>query len=111
MALNIASVKVLFLVFLISLLPVTAINAAETSGGTDLNDLAGQAASVLGEKVNINTATTDMFSKIPGIGPQLGGAITSYRELNGKFTAIKDLLKVDGMDAGLLEKVKPFLSI
>ncbi len=111
MSVNIASVKRGFLIFLMSLLSVSTIHAAENSGGTELSNLAGLASSVLGEKININTASTEMISKIPGIGPQLGEAITTYRELNGNFSAVKDLLNVDGMDGTLFEKIEPFLSI
>ncbi len=111
MAQKIIPMKIIFLVFLMSLFSAATISAAEKSGGTELSDLAGLASSVLGEKIDINTATPELLSKIPGIGPQLSGAITSYRELNGNFKAVKDLLNVDGIDADLFETIKPFLSI
>lgn len=81
------------------------------AGLTDLADKAGsmvQGADGVAP-LDINSASADMLAKIPGIGPQLGEAITAYRDSNGKFSGIQDLLKIDGIDAGLLEKIKPFL--
>lgn len=63
----------------------------------------------LSEMMDINNATPEMLSSIPGIGPQLSEAITAYRDANGSFSEIKDLLNVEGIDMALLEKIKPFL--
>lgn len=71
---------------------------------------AAEAAGAM-EAVNINTASVDALSKIPGVGPKVGEAIAAYRETNGAFKSIADLANVDGIDAALLEKIKPFLSM
>lgn len=71
---------------------------------------AGEMAGVK-EKININTASVEMLEKIPGIGPTIGSAIETYRNANGAFKSLGDLTKVEGIDASLLEKIKPFLSI
>lgn len=62
------------------------------------------------EKININTASVDALSQIPGIGPQIGQAIAAYREAHGAFASVKDLANIDGIDAGLLEKIMPLLT-
>ena len=67
--------------------------------------------SSLAEMINLNSATPEMLSSIPGIGPKIGEAIAAYRDANGAFSQISDLLNVEGIDAALLEKVKPFLKI
>lgn len=69
------------------------------------------AAGSLKDLVNINSANTDMLASIPGIGPQVAESITKYRDAHGKFSEIKDLLNVDGIDMSLLEKIKPFLQL
>ncbi len=89
-------------------------NSYAQDTATGLSDLADKAGSMVNSgdsaaPLDINSASADMLAKIPGIGPQLSEAITAYRDSNGKFSGIQDLLKVDGIDAGLLEKVKPFL--
>lgn len=70
-----------------------------------------EVAAGLTEKVNVNTASVDILSKIPGIGPTIGSAIGTYRKANGAFTSLGDLTKVEGIDASLLEKITPLLSL
>jgi competence protein ComEA len=59
--------------------------------------------------VNINTATEKEFEKIPLITSELAAAIVEYREENGDFAVIEELIQVDGFDSGLLQKIKAFL--
>lgn len=74
-----------------------------------VKEAAGAAGAM--ETININTASADALAKIPGVGPQLSEAISSYREANGPFNTLADLTNVEGIDASLLEKIKPFISI
>lgn len=63
------------------------------------------------DKININTASVETLSKTPGLDPKIGEAIAAYREANGAFKSFSDFAKIDGIDASLLEKIKPFLSL
>ena len=55
--------------------------------------------------VDINTADAVTLSKnIKGIGIKKAQAIISYREKNGKFNRIEDLVKVKGIGKKLLKK-------
>ncbi|MFT5697731.1 MAG: competence protein ComEA [Desulforhopalus sp.] len=98
------------------MLSLTAGNSfsEEKSGMAALTDAAQQASTMaekgsLTDMIDINKATPEMLSSIPGIGPKLGDAIAAYRDANGSFSQIKDLLNVEGIDMSLLEKIKPFL--
>ncbi len=71
--------------------------------------LTKQAAALADKMVNINTADASTLAAIPGVGETLAQAITKYREMNGSFSQVKDLLNVDGINAELLEKITPFL--
>lgn len=62
-------------------------------------------------KININTANIETLSKIPGLDPKIGEAIAAYRDANGAFKSISELTNIDGIDASLLEKITPFLSL
>ena len=89
--------------------------AEEKTGMAAMTDKAKEVSAMaengsLAEMMNINNATPEMLSSIPGIGPKLGEAITAYRDANGSFTQIKDLLNVEGIDMALLDKIKPFLT-
>ena len=69
------------------------------------------AASVLQEKININSATMDQLVTIPGIGKVTAERILSFREQNGKFTKLDDLLQIKGIGKKSLMKMSPYLSI
>jgi len=93
---------------------LSIVSSASAADKSALSSLAEQAGAViesgdLGEIINVNSATPEMLASIPGIGPELGKAITAYRDANGAFSGIKDLLNVEGIDMNLLEKIKPFL--
>lgn len=48
-------------------------------------------------KININTATADQLTQLPGIGPTIAERIIEYRTANGEFASIFDLLDVKGV--------------
>ena len=47
--------------------------------------------------VNINRASAGELEQLPGIGPALGAAIVEWREANGSFLTVDDLLSVPGI--------------
>lgn len=54
--------------------------------------------------VNVNTADAETIaSELKGIGPAKARAIVSYREENGPFETVDDLLKVKGIGEKVLE--------
>ena len=61
--------------------------------------------------VPLNTASTEALQEISGIGPVLASAIIAYREENGRFSALEELLNVKGIGEATLEKIKPYLTI
>jgi competence protein ComEA len=61
--------------------------------------------------ININRATKAEFDSLVGIGPVIAGKIVTYRNQNGSFMAIDDLLKVSGIGAKTLERIRPRLTL
>ncbi|OOC47672.1 competence protein ComEA [Thermosipho sp. 1223] len=61
--------------------------------------------------IDINTATYDQLLALPGIGPTKAKNIIDYREKNGMFYALDDLLNVSGIGSSTLKKMKPFLRL
>jgi competence protein ComEA len=49
------------------------------------------------DRVNVNTAGIELLSMTPGIGRTLAVAIVTYRDQNGPFASVEDLLKVKGI--------------
>jgi competence protein ComEA len=62
-----------------------------------------------GKTVNINKATVQEFQQVPLITKELAEKIVKYREKNGDFQVLEELLQVDGFSRDLLRKVKGFL--
>ena len=55
--------------------------------------------------ININTADVDsLASQLDGIGPERAKAIVEYRENQGAFASVDDLVKVRGIGPALLQK-------
>lgn len=71
-----------------------------------LEQLPPQVAPILFQPIPINRADRDTIMIIPGIGPQLAGAILSYRDRVGRIDSKEALLEVEGVGAkkaGLIE--------
>ena len=62
-----------------------------------------------GKTVNINTATVEQFLQVPLITKELAERIVEYREENGDFQVIEELLQIEGFTRKLLRKIKGFL--
>ena len=61
--------------------------------------------------VNINTATVEELQTLRGIGEQKAGDIVHYREENGPFSRVEDLLKVSGIGPKTIEDLRPFITV
>ena len=61
--------------------------------------------------ININTAQAVDFENLPGIGPQRALDIIAYREKNGPFEQIEDIIKVNGIGEGTFAQIKEFISV
>jgi competence ComEA-like helix-hairpin-helix protein len=68
-----------------------------------------QSGSIL--KINLNTAGIDELKTLPGIGESLARAILEFREQNGPYQKMDDLLKVAGIGKSKLERIKPFVTL
>jgi len=63
------------------------------------------------ERININRASQSQLETIPGIGPVKARSIVEYRELNGEFQDLSDLILVKGIGEKTFEQMKPMVTI
>lgn len=61
--------------------------------------------------LNINTATAAQLETLDGIGQVLAQRIVDYRNANGPFASVDDLLEVNGIGPGILETIRPQITI
>lgn len=75
------------------------------SAGTGQNT--GMTAQVQQDnRININTADEAQLTTLTGIGATRAQAIIAYREENGPFVAIEDIMNVQGIKEGTFAKIK-----
>ena len=61
--------------------------------------------------VNLNTADAATLDTLPRIGPAMAARIIRWREDNGRFTSVEDLLAVPGIGDKMLESLRDLVSI
>lgn len=62
-------------------------------------------------KVNINTAGTEELMTLPGIGQVRAAAIIEYREREGEFEKIEDIMNVKGIGTGIFSKINSLICV
>lgn len=62
-------------------------------------------------KLNINTATIEELQTLPGIGETKAKNIIEYRNNNGNFTKIEDVLEVPGIGNSIYDQIKENITV
>ncbi|KRL91319.1 helix-hairpin-helix domain-containing protein [Lactobacillus kalixensis] len=82
-----------------------------TSNGESTPSTSGTSSSQTGDKVNINTASAADLQKLNGIGEKKAEQIIAYRDQNGQFKKIEDLMQVSGIGEKTFAALKDQLAI
>jgi comEA protein len=61
--------------------------------------------------IDINRAEAWPLAALPGIGNTYANNIVAYRQLNGPFRTVSDLLKVKGIGQTTLDKIKDLITV
>ena len=97
--------RTLLLATLVALCLVTATDIVSAQKA------AGKAAAAVPAVVNLNTATATQIATLPGIGEKAAQRIIEYREKNGGFKKIEELMNVKGIGEKSFLKLKPLISV
>lgn len=62
-------------------------------------------------KININTATAAELDTLPGIGPAFAQRIIDYRDANGPFQSIEEIILVSGIGNATYDKIKDLITL
>lgn len=77
--------------------------SSNVSENANTNDTTG--------KINLNTASLEQLMELPGIGESKAKAILSYRETNGRFSAIEEVMNIEGIKEGVFAKMKDYIVV
>lgn len=66
---------------------------------------------VVAGKVNINTADAAALETLPRVGPAMAARIIEWRETNGRFTAVEDLMSVTGVGEKTFDSLKDLVTV
>ena len=78
-------------------------DAGQQTEGTQENAESG--------KINLNTADTETLKTLSGIGDAKAQAIIAWREENGSFSSIEDIMQVPGIKESTFTKIKDKIAV
>jgi len=97
---------------LVALLLVVALAAsAAPIVAAQAEGKAQPAAGVSAKVVDLNTASAEELATVPGIGPALAQRIIEFREKEGRFQRIEDLMKVKGIGEKSFQKLRTHFKV
>lgn len=62
-------------------------------------------------RININTASVEELSALPGVGPAIALRIVEYREKNGPFRKTVELMNVKGIGEKSFERLRDAITV
>lgn len=100
---NLICVALLTLSVIFSINPVFAAEKQSKASAKVEQQLSGA--------IDINSAGVDDLVLLPGVGPKTAERILSYRQENGKFKSVEDLMNVKGIGQKKFNKLKSSVTI
>ena len=61
--------------------------------------------------INLNTATVEQLTSLPGIGDAKAVNILEYRKQVGQFKDIEEIMNVSGIGEAMFEKIKDKITV
>ncbi len=61
--------------------------------------------------IDINNATVSDLTKLPGIGDKMANRIVDYRNKNGNFKTIEEIMNVKGINEKKYQRIKDYIVV
>jgi len=86
---------------------------AKPAQGTETGGKPAAAAPAVAstEVINLNTSTPAQLATLPGIGPKAADLIVQYREKNGSFKKVEEIMNVRGIGEKTFLKLKSRITV
>jgi len=97
--------------FVTALALTLALAGAAATPSSAAPSSAPKAAASEARPIDLNTADSAALETVPGIGKSLSQRILAFREKNGPFQNVDDLLKVQGIGEKSIQKLRPYLMV
>jgi competence protein ComEA len=78
----------------------------ELPGGENVTPQETSGENANTELVDVNLASQEELETLTGIGPSIAQKIVEYREANGPFIIVEDLLNVEGIGPATLDEIR-----
>lgn len=72
---------------------------------------AAKARATASNPVNLNSATVAQLQTLPGVGASTAQRIVDYRQKNGAYTKVEQLMNVKGIGEKSFLKLKPLVTV
>jgi len=95
---------------IMALLTLLIVNPAFAEAGKEVATQSNETLASM-DKININQADAKTLTTLKGIGKDRAVKIIEYRETNGPFEKVEDLMKVKGIGKKIFEQNKNVLSV
>ncbi len=99
------------LTFIVTILAAALTVAATASAAPQAKKTGAAATASAAAPVNLNTATQAQLETLPGVGAASAKRILEYRQKNGSFKKIEELMNVKGIGEKSFLKLKPLITV
>jgi competence protein ComEA len=103
--------RALFVVLALVATAVIPIAAQQKSSSSAAKPAAAAKSTVPTTPINLNTATQAQLETLPGLGAKVAERIIEYRQKNGNFKKVEDLMNVKGIGEKSFLKLKPMITV
>jgi competence protein ComEA len=99
------------LLVLLAIVAIAVVPAAAQQKSSPAKSAEAKVTATPSAPVNLNTATQAQLEALPGLGPKVAQRILEYRQKNGNFKKVEDLMNVKGIGEKSFLKLKPLVTV